>query len=249
MIDAIWFKYLLLFLAGLAAGVINILAGAGSILTLPVLIFVGLPADIANGTNRVGIMFQNVLAVARYLRYEREGVLIGLRLVAWTIVGSVLGSWLGISLKSDTLQTIFAVLIIVLALLTVFRSRLKVKFTKKQPWYLVAPVFILIGFYGGLFQAGVGLFLIAGISWCYIDDMVKVNVAKVTMVLIFIIPSLIIYLLAGKVDIVYGLVLTLGSMTGGYLGTFLALKKDSPYVNYAILVAVFLSALKLLKVI
>ncbi|MBN1233715.1 MAG: sulfite exporter TauE/SafE family protein [Candidatus Coatesbacteria bacterium] len=243
-----WLKYLLIFLAGFVAGIINILAGAGSVLTIPALIFLGLPADIANGTNRIGIFFQNVLSVYKFMSKAREGIMIGLKLAGWTVIGSVAGSLLGIRIKSDTLQTIFGIIIIFFAVLTVFKSKLKIRNTRKQPWYIIAPIFILIGFYGGLFQAGVGLFLIAAISFCYVDDMVKVNSAKITTVLIFILPSLIIYAIGGKVELFPAMILTCGSMLGGYLGTHLALKKDSSFVNYAIVAAVVLSGLKLLKV-
>jgi len=77
-----WIPYAILFLAGGVAGVLNVVAAGGSFLTLPLLIFLGLPASVANGTNRVAILLQNIGAVWGFHRY---GVL-DWRAILWAAI-------------------------------------------------------------------------------------------------------------------------------------------------------------------
>ncbi|MDW7712386.1 MAG: TSUP family transporter, partial [Deferrisomatales bacterium] len=113
--DGAW-VYPLLFGAGLVAGTINVVAGGGSFLTLPVLIFVGLPPTIANATNRVGVLLQNVGAV---WGFHRHGVL-DWRSVAWAAfpaaLGSLLGTWAALRVGDEAFQRILAFLMIAVTL-------------------------------------------------------------------------------------------------------------------------------------
>ncbi|RME71099.1 MAG: sulfite exporter TauE/SafE family protein, partial [Chloroflexi bacterium] len=83
-----WYIYLAIIAAGFVAGFINTLAGSGSLVTLPLLIFAGLPANVANGTNRVAILLQNVVGVSSFRQQKVLDWRGGLKLALPAIIGS-----------------------------------------------------------------------------------------------------------------------------------------------------------------
>ena len=87
----------LLFVVGIVAGILNILAGGGSLLTLPLLIFMGLPSAVANGTNRIAIFCQNIFAIRGF---SKRGVM-PLQLALLCTPTALLGSWVGANLAID----------------------------------------------------------------------------------------------------------------------------------------------------
>jgi len=111
----------LLFFVGLVAGTLNVIAGGGSMLTLPVMIFLGLPATVANGTNRVGILIQNVGAT---WGFQRRGLVDArwLRLaVPPALAGALFGAWAGVTVGDASFQRILAVVLLVVAVWTLWR--------------------------------------------------------------------------------------------------------------------------------
>ena len=115
-----WTQYPLLFLVGCVAGIVNVIAGGGSFLTLPILIFLGLPAGVANGTNRVGILIQNIGAV---WSFDRQGVL-DRRAVAWAAapatLGAVLGTLAALKVSDVAFERILASLMVAISFWTLW---------------------------------------------------------------------------------------------------------------------------------
>src|SRR5215213_1564020 len=97
-------------LTGFAAGFINTLAGSGSLLTLPILILLGLPANVANGTNRVGVLMQNVVAVATFRQSGALPLAGSWKLIVPSVVGSVIGAALAVDLDEMLLRQTIGVL-------------------------------------------------------------------------------------------------------------------------------------------
>ena len=169
--------YLLLFAAGLVAGALNVIAGGGSFLTLPILMFLGLPPGLANGTNRVGIVLQNVGAV---WSFERQGVL-QWRSVVWaalpSIPGAALGVWLALLVSDQAFRRILALLIVTLSLWTLWSRRQRViKATPMDNLRLttgrrlgIGIAFFAIGIYGGFVQAGVGFLILVATTAAGLD--------------------------------------------------------------------------------
>ncbi len=239
---------LALFAAGLAAGVINVLAGGGSFLTLPILIFLGLPAGVANGTNRVGIALQNVAAV---WSFDRQGVL-DRGALRWAAIpatlGAALGTWAALEISDEAFERVLAFLMVAVSVYTLWRPAARdgaAGGAPPRPGWLLAAIFFAIGIYGGFVQAGVGFFLLAGTTYAGLD-LVRGNAVKVLTVLAFTLLSLALFAIAGKVVWLAGLVLAAGTVLGGLLGARLTVLKGHRWVRGVVTVAIVLFAAKLL---
>jgi uncharacterized membrane protein YfcA len=243
-----WADHGILLLVGFIAGTLNVIAGGGSFLTLPVLIFLGLPATVANATNRVGILAQNVGAV---WGFHRHGVL-DRRLLPWVAVpaasGAVLGTWIAIHTGDQALQRILATLMVVVTLWTLWDPLAKRQPAgpdgplRQGPWLAVA--FFLVGLYGGFIQAGVG-FLILAVTTLTGLDLVRGNAVKVFCILLFTPLSLALFAWQGKVEWAQGLSLAVGTVLGGQLGVRLTVLKGHRWVKGVVTLAVLVFAIKL----
>ena len=244
--------YLLLFAAGLIAGVLNVIAGGGSFLTLPILMFLGLPAGVANGTNRVGILLQNVGAV---WSFQRHGVL-DWRSVFWaaapSIPGAALGVWLALVVSDQAFKRILALLMVTLSLWTLWSKRggapegTTPGDDPPSTGRLVGigSAFFLIGVYGGFVQAGVGFLILAATTAVGLD-LVRGNAVKVLTVLCFTALSLALFAWNGRVDWSMGLILAAGTTLGGLAGARLTVLKGHSWVRGVVTVTMILFALKL----
>ena len=180
---------LLLFLAGLVAGTLNVIAGGGSLLTLPVMIFLGLPATVANGTNRVAILIQNVGATWSFHKRKlitREWLLLA---IPPALVGVVLGTWAAVRVGDLFFQRILAIALVGAAAWTVLRpvkppeeSDLGLPLGLRK--WAFAGAFFLVGVYGGFIQAGVG-FLILAVTSAGGLNLIRGNAMKVPLILAF----------------------------------------------------------------
>lgn len=243
-----WTDHGILFAVGLAAGTLNVIAGGGSFLTLPLLIFLGLPAGVANATNRVGIVFQNVGAV---WAFHRRGVL-PRQFLAWTalpaIAGALAGTWAALRVSDQTFTRILAILMIAITLYTLWdplrrwRSAMS-EGSSGQRW-LLACGFVLVGVYGGFVQAGVGFIMLAVITMAGID-LVRGNAIKVFCALAFSAVSIVIFSAAGKISWPEGISLGLGTLAGGQIGVHLTVLKGHRWIRRVVTVAIVVFALKL----
>jgi len=251
--------FVLLFAAGTVAGTINVLAGGGSFLTLPLLIFLGLPPTVANGTNRVAILVQNVGAV---WSFDRHGVMdwSWIRRAALpALAGAGLGTWAAIRIGDASFQRILATLMIVFAvvmLLDPLRNRIKrgAAAVDNQAAEDAAPArlsgvafsatFFGVGVYGGFVQAGVGFFILA-LAMLAGFDLVRGNALKVLVVLVFTPLVLVLFAMAGKVDWGMGIALAGGNLLGGLTGTHLTVLKGHAWVKRVVVVMIVVFALKL----
>ena len=96
-----WYLVLALIGTGLAAGFINTTAGGGSMLTLPLLMFLGLPANVANGTNRIAILLQNVIGVSTFRQKKVLDFSTDYKLAIPAIVGSIIGAFFAVEVDED----------------------------------------------------------------------------------------------------------------------------------------------------
>ncbi len=242
---------LLLIAAGAVAGTLNVLAGGGSFLTLPLLIFAGLPPGVANATNRVGILFQNVAAVQSF----RSRKVLDLRDGLWSALpatlGSGVGAFLALQVSDFAFQRVLATMMIFFTLWTLWSPRLTKKGDTKddteeaqdRPWW-IAPGFFLAGIYGGFIQAGVG-FLVLAITSATGLDLVRGNAVKVLAVLCWTSAALLIFAIQGQVAWIPGLCLAAGMVVGGFAGARLTVLKGHLWVQRFVTVMVVVFAVKL----
>ena len=241
----------LLFVVVLFASAVNTVAGAGSLLVLPALIFSGLDASSANATNRIGILVQTSAAL---LTYHRAGQKVGareLRLTLATMCGGAIGSFLATLLTSDEVRIAILVamtLILVISLLPKKRvARLPgEKRELPAPTPLMYAGFFAIGIYGGFLQAGVGILAMLFLLHVFAVDAVVSNVVKSAATLGLTIVALLVFAARGEnIDPSRGAVLAAASVLGGLFGARVAMRVSERVVRGAIVVAVLVSLVKL----
>lgn len=243
-----WALWLVLLTAGVVAGVMNTLAGGGSLLTLPALMLLGLPAAEANGTNRVGVVLQALVATGRFGAAGAVDWRELARVASPVVAGSVAGAWTSVDLDDVLLRRLVGVLLLVLlpTLLADPHSWLEGRGTPRGPGWLRVLVLAAIGFYGGFIQAGVGYFLLASLVLLQGLDLVRANAIKVVLALVFTAPALLVFMAYDLVRWGPGLALGAGTMVGAELGARLALGRGAALVRRVMVVCVVASALALI---
>lgn len=244
-----WYNMLALAGIGLVVGFINIMAGGGSVLSLPMLMFLGLPANVANGTNRVGILFQSIVGVNTFRKKKVIDVKTDYKLTIPAVVGSIAGALLAVEIDEALLRKIIAILMVVMLLMVILKPEVWVREqagrTEARPTIFQYIIFFLIGFYGGFIQMGVGFFLLAGLVMGCGHNLVKANAVKVLITLVFTVFSLAVFLWNGQVDILAGLVLAVGNMGGAWFGAHFMIKNGAKYVRYVLILAMVMVILNL----
>ncbi len=239
--------YVLIVLTGLIAGFLNVTAGGGSLLVLPVLALGGMDMYTANATNRVAIICQNMVAMKKF---SKEGIL-SLKEAAFfsvpAAIGSIFGTFLAVSLDERILKSIISVLILLMAILLIAKPDMWEKEREqKVPVPLVATAFFFIGMYGGFIQAGVGFFMLWGLVGLAGKDLLSANALKVSIIASYTLISLIIFTAKGMVDFQVGLILAFGNMAGGYLGARFSIAKGNTWLRWILAAVITVSALKML---
>ena len=234
---------------GFAAGFINTLAGSGSMLTLPLLIVLGLPANVANGTNRVGVLLQNVVAVTMF---RRRGVLPltgSWKVVLPCVAGAIVGAELAVDLDEALLRRIIGVLTLVLLALMLLKPErwIAAHSTPRAPRLTVeVPIFFAIGVYGGFIQVSVGLFLLAGLVLGAGHNLVSANALKNFIVLVAMMAALVVFVVNEQVNWTLGLLLGAGQAAGAWVAAHVAVERGAPFLRSVLVVVATLSALALL---
>lgn len=246
-----WYIYPLIILAGALAGFINTLAGSGSLITLPLLMALGLPANVANGTNRIGVLFQNAVAVGSFKKQKILNFQTSLKLVVPSIVGSIIGALIAVDINEEVMTKTIGGLLLVMFFLVLFKPSRWLR--EKQdlaaaPYWLQVIIFFLIGIYGGFIQAGVGFFLLAGLVLGAGYDLVRANAVKVLIVLAFTVFALAIFILNDQVNYIYGFILAAGNILGALIAARFAVKWGPKFVRYLLLIILIVASVKLLGV-
>jgi len=225
---------------------LNVVAGGGSFLTLPLLIFLGYPPGLANGTNRVGILAQNVVAVIGFHRHGAVDRRLGLLAALPATLGAGFGAWAALAIGDDAFRRVLAVLMLAAAFGTLFRAGSEAGTVSGSIRPVVFAVsFFGVGAYGGFVQAGIG-FLILAVTTAAGIDLVRANALKVLCVLVFTPLALAVFALDGKVDWGAGLALAAGSLVGARLGVHFTLTRAQGTLRIVVQAAIAVCALRLL---
>lgn len=240
----------LLALAGAVAGTINSIAGGGSLLTLPLLIFVGLPPTVANATNRIAIFIGGIGATASF---QKRG------LIPWAwvrfalppaLVGVVLGTWGAMTIGDVAFERILAVVLVMAAGWMIWHpvkppSGEIPELPEGSSRWLVALAFFGLGAYSGFIQAGVGFLFLALLSAQGLD-LVRGNAVKIPLILTFTGLAMVIFALNGMLDWKAGLSLAAGQFFGARLGVHLQVLKGQTWVRKVLTVMIVIFAIRLL---
>ncbi len=246
------FFLLLLVPAGFVAGVVNVVAGGGSFLTLPALMAAGLPVHIANGTNRVAVVLQAIVATAVYRKEDAFDAALYKKLLPPLLLGALCGAGLATVLDPERLRRVFGALFVAMGLVLALRQVRPPRSGSgrlgrlgRRP-LLHLPLFFLIGVYGGFLQAGVGLWILLSTTSLLGQDALRTNTVKLPLVMTFTLPAVVIFLFAGQIRWLPGVLLGVGNVLGTFVGVRLTLEGGARLILRAVMVVLLGTGLYLL---
>lgn len=245
-----WYHYVLLIVTGFVVGFVNTVAGGGSLLSLPILIFLGLPSNVANGTNRVAIAIQTAIGTAGFKSKGVSTTPFNIYLGISALLGAIIGAQIAVDIKGETFNQILAIIMIVVVLIIIFKPKMKVedlqeRLTGKYLWIGIIA-FFFFGIYGGFINAGLGFIIILFLHNVNRMNLVRTNATKVAVVFIYTLAALAIFVLNDKVNWVVGLILAVGNGTGAWLASRISVDRGDGFIKSFLVVVIVLMAIKLL---
>jgi len=238
----------LLVAAGVFAGFVNTIAGGGSLLTLPLLIFMGLPSAEANASNRVAIFLQNIFSVIGFKSKGVSAFPFALWLAISASAGAFLGTRIAVDIEDLVFNRILAVVMLLVIGMIVFKPKVKQQMDEmmslKKTWVSII-VFFFIGIYGGFIQAGVGFLVIAALTGVHGFNMAKTNSIKVFIIMCYTVIALAIFWMEGKIKWEYGLVLAVGNAAGAWIASRWSVGQSDKLIKKILLVMVLGLSIKL----
>lgn len=234
-------QYVLLGILGLIAGVINMMAGGGSNLILPVLMMFGIPADVANSSNRVGVLLQSISGLQGF---NKEGKLPKQDLLAIllpTLIGGLCGALIAAFSPTSILKPMLLITMLIVAAIAFFKPSSLVHQPDVQPIKVSEHPrsrlwLCLTGVYGGFVQAGVGFVLLPVLAGVLRYDLVRANALKVCCSFGFTLVSICIFMMHGQIRWDIGLVLALGSFIGAKVGVKTAVRLKPQVLRWILFV-------------
>ncbi|MDY6821809.1 MAG: sulfite exporter TauE/SafE family protein [Deferribacterota bacterium] len=242
-------NYLFLFFIAVITSAVNILAGGGSFITIPFLIFMGLPPTVANATNRVGILAQTFVAFLYFnkrklINIKKDGTEFAIPALIGAILGSIFASL--ISDANFKKYLIFFMLFFVFLSLINMKNNINLNITNFRKFTKIKYfIFFLIGIYGGFIQAGVGFFIIGALS-LFNYNLSQINIIKSFIILLFTVISLLIFTFSVKIDLLSGGVLACGNIFGAYLGSYINVSVNLKILKGIVLIAILIFSILLL---
>ena len=235
--------------AGVFAGFINTMAGGGSLLTLPLLIFLGLPSATANGTNRLAILVATSSATLGFRSKKVNSFPFSLYLGGAALMGALIGARIAIDIDGNLFNRILAIIMIVVVVLMVFKPNYNAIPTsakttgKTRIWSMVA--FFFIGIYGGFINAGIGFIMMLFMNYVNRMDLIRVNATKVAVAFIYTTGALVTFALSGHIEWKYGLALASGNAAGAFFASRYSVKKGEGVIKAVMMVMVAAMSIKL----
>lgn len=230
-------------LVGIVSGFLNTVAGGGTLISLPVLIFMGLPGTVANATIRVAILTQNIFAVAGF---RSKGLQLPYPYIIWVALVSLAGGWLGaqlaVDLPDELFRRILAVIMVAVVLSIVLEKKntggpLAERMDLKHQLVSIAG-FFLLGIYGGFIQAGIGFLVIALVSRVHRLSLVQTNYIKVFAAVLYTATAVIAFAIEGKIVWEVGFVVAIGHAIGAWFGSRWSVKAGDRWIKRLLLLAV-----------
>jgi uncharacterized membrane protein YfcA len=243
-------EYAILSLAGLLAGFVNVMAGGGSSLTVPIMVFLGLPGPVANGTNRIAILVQNVTAVTAFFKQGLSDFRLSLTLSLCSLPGALAGAWLGTRLEGMWFNRTLAIVMLGLMLAMAFERKpaTETLVAGGTPRNLILghALMVFAGLFGGFIQIGVGFVLMAILRNVMRMNLVVVNMHKVFITMCFSTVALLVFAAAVEIRWLLGALLAVTYSIGAWLGVHLSIHGGERVIKIVLNVVLTLFIIKLL---
>ncbi|NND66533.1 MAG: sulfite exporter TauE/SafE family protein [Halioglobus sp.] len=225
----------LLIAVGIVGGFLNVMAGGGSLLTVPVMVFMGIPGAVANGTNRIAILAQNITAITTFARRGFRDFRLSLSLAACALPGAIAGAMVGVQLQGAWFNRALALIMIGVMLLMHFDrgTQQQAEGHKPSRKQLVAghSLMVAAGFWGGFIQIGVGFIVMPILNRVMGLDLVRTNMHKVFIIAVYTVAALVVF--ASQLELLWlvGLALAVGNSIGGYLGAHFTITRGERLIR------------------
>ena len=246
-----FYQYVIAILGGAFAGAINTMAGNGSAITLTILTeVIGLPPNMANGTNRVGVLTQGWAATYAFYQNGKLDIRKSGLIIYCTIIGAVVGVLVAVWVSNDQFKEIFSYLMILMLFVILVKPKRWLRETDQQaqlnPIFSI-PLFLILGFYGGFIQMGMGVFFLAALVLGAKYSLIEGNAIKSFVVAAYTILVIAIFQYKGLIDWKVGAILAIGQTAGGYLTAQYAsrYKNANVWAHRLLVVVVLLAVIKL----
>jgi uncharacterized membrane protein YfcA len=244
-----WYHYVLLVVVGFVVGFINTIAGGASLISLPVLIFLGLPPSVANGTNRVAIAIQTAIGVAGFKSKGVSTFPFNVYLGIAALFGSIIGAYIAVDIKGETFNRILAIIMIIVVLIIVFKPKINLenleeRLTGKYLW-IGMIAFFFFGIYGGFINAGIGFIILLFLHYVHRMNLVRANATKVAIVCIYTLAALAVFIYNDKIIWKVGLVLAIGNGAGAWVSSRVSVRKGDGFIKTFLVIMVIVMAIKL----
>ena len=245
-----WYVYLFAILGGILAGIINTLAGSGSAVTLPILVMLGLPANVANATNRVGVTIQNIVGIGTFHQKGKLNLEGSLWYVIPSLPGAVIGALIAANLDQQQMNYAIGTVMVILLIVVLLnpqqwlREQSEVKEGRPAFWMLI--LFFGIGIYGGFIQAGVGVFLLSALVMGVGYNLNHANPIKLMIVLSITVVALAVFIYQDLVVWPIGLLMAVGQSIGAWMAATYAVsaKNANLWVRRLLIAVIVFSILK-----
>lgn len=240
----------LLVAVGVVSGFLNVMAGGGSLLSVPVMVFMGMPGPVANGTNRIAILAQNITAIITFARRGFSDFRLSLSLAACAVPGAAAGAMLGTQLDGVWFNRALAIIMIGVMLIMHFDRGAAAGGERHAPTrrQLLAGHLLMVGagFWGGFIQIGVGFIIMPILNRVMGLDLVRTNMHKVFIIGVYTLIALFVF--ASQVELLWamGLALALGNSLGGYLGAHFTVQKGEKLIRIILNIVLIAFIIKLL---
>ena len=238
-------------IGGFVAGFINTLAGNGSAITLTILTeIIGLPGNMANGTNRIGVLAQGLSSVPLFIKNNKTAIRRGWRIIVWIVLGSFLGIWVAVSISNEQFRAAFSYLMIVILIIILVKPSRWLRPTDQNynlPILIEMVAYLSIGFYAGFIQMGMGIIFLMVTVLMARYDLIDANAIKNIAVTALTIIALIMFHVKGFLDWKVGLTIAIGQATGGWIAARFATRhpKATLWAYRILILVIILAILKL----
>jgi len=239
-----WQIITLLIVSGFLVGVVNTLAGSGTIIGYSVFMFLGLPANYANGTVRLGVILQTLAAWITFKKQKALDLRKGMILSISCTIGSIAGALLAIKINKDVFEVIIGIVMVLMLVFIFIKPERWIKgkesLTRKKLTWKQHVLFFAIGFYGGFIHIGLGIFLLAALVMSTGYDLVKANALKIFIVFVYSPFALSIFILGGQISYTMGLISAIGNLLGGIAASYYAVRKGAEFVRWVLIIVIVL---------
>ncbi len=242
--------YCVLFLAGLCAGFVDSIAGGGGLISLPALLSVGLPPQLALGTNKLQGSFGTLSAALNFIRTGVVNLNESICGMVFTFMGAVLGAWAIQQIQAGFIRHIIPVMLLFVFFYTLFAKNLGVETSRpRMGQTLFFMVFgLVLGFYDGFFGPGTGSFWTGALLILLGLDMTRASGLTRIMNFVSNIVALSVFIMGGNVLYSAGLTMAAAQIIGARIGSGMAIKKGAAFIRPVFLTMVFITIIRLIYV-